>query len=182
MHPINLPGDLTPQQQIARILRVNQAGEYGAIRIYAGQLAVLKHSAVGSVLEHMHAQEQHHLNTFNQLLVQRRVRPTLLSPLWHIMGYALGYVTAKMGVEAAMACTDAVEEVIDDHYRSQQQVLEHMPQEQELTATIARFRAEELEHQAIAIEQGARQSPGYKVLSTGIKTISKMAIWLSTRI
>src|SRR5919199_5939802 len=114
-----LPGDLTPAETIERIIRVDHAGEYGAARIYEGQLAVLGRGDKGDLLRHMKAQEQVHLDTFGALIAKRRVRPTALLPFWHVAGYALGAITAAMGERAAMACTVAVEEAIDEHYASQ---------------------------------------------------------------
>src|SRR5438128_328332 len=114
-----LPGDLEPDALIHRIIRVDHAGEYGAKRIYEGQLAVLGRSAAAPALRHMAEQEQTHLAAFETLMVERRVRPTLLQPVWHLAGFALGAATALLGERAAMACTIAVEEVIDAHYQSQ---------------------------------------------------------------
>src|SRR5215470_4425335 len=114
-----LPGDLTPEQLIDRVIRVDQAGEYGARRIYEGQLAVLPPGPGRVAVEHMAAQERRHLAAFDQMLSDRRARPTALQPLWHVAGFALGAATALLGAKAAMACTVAVEEVIDEHYRRQ---------------------------------------------------------------
>ena len=111
-----LPGDLTAEDLVARMIRVDQAGEYGARRIYEGQLAVLAGKPGGEAVRHMYEQELAHLETFDKLIAERRVRPTALQPVWHIAGFALGAATALMGEKAAMACTVAVEEVIDEHY------------------------------------------------------------------
>ena len=179
------PGDLSPRQIVERILRVDQAGEYGAIRIYAGQRAVLRrrlppgHKARQAV-EHMARQEQRHKQAFDDLLIERRVRPTLLQPLWHVAGFALGAASAMLGEKAAMACTVAVEEVIDEHYARQAAILGD--DEKPLRAAIEEFREEELEHRNEALEQGAEQAPAYPMLSSGIKAVSRLAIWLSTRI
>lgn len=171
------PGDLTKDELLARIIRVDQAGEYGARRIYEGQLAVLgRHPQV----EHMAEQEREHLAHFNQLMVERRVRPTLLAPFWHVAGFALGAATALMGEAAAMACTEAVEEVIDEHYARQSAQLGS--DEAPLKATIDQFRAEEVEHRDIARDHGAANAPAYPVLTTAIKRASRLAIWLSERI
>jgi 3-demethoxyubiquinol 3-hydroxylase len=128
----------------------------------------------------MAAQEKRHLAEFDQLLVARRVRPTALAPLWHIAGFALGAATALLGVRAAMACTVAIEEVIDAHYADQAERLGDS--EPALKATIEEFRGDELEHRAVALEQGARETLGYEVLTTAIKAGSRLAIFLSTRI
>ena len=118
-----LPGDPTPRQYVERAIRVDHAGEYGAKRIYQGQLAVLGRSKYGPMIEHMKAQEQVHLDTFSRLIAQRRVRPTALLPIWHVAGFALGAATALLGHRGAMACTVAVEEAIDEHYRAQEDAL-----------------------------------------------------------
>lgn len=175
-----LPGDRSETETLARILRVNQAGEYGAKRIYAGQLAVLRHKASGPVIEHMAEQEEKHLQTFNRMITERKVRPTLLQPFWHVAGFALGAGTALLGEKAAMACTVAVEEVIDEHYAAQ--LAELGPEEQPLKETIAQFRAEELEHRDTGLAHHAEQAVAYPVLTSGIKAASRLAIWLSTRV
>lgn len=175
-----LPGDPSAEARIARILRVDQAGEYGAKRIYEGQIAVLGRGPRAKTLQHMYEQELEHLEHFDRQLVERRVRPTLLQPLWHIAGFALGAGTALIGEKAAMACTVAIEETIDEHY--QKQLEELGPEEEDLKDRISKFREEELEHRDIGIEHGAEEAPGYEVLSTAIKTGSRLAIWLSERI
>ncbi len=175
-----LPGDPTRDEIVARILRVDHAGEYGAVRIYEGQLAVLGNSPVGPVIRRMAEQERRHLEAFNRLLPARRVRPTALSPLWHVLGYALGAATAMLGERAAMACTVAVEEVIDEHYASQAAQLGE--EEPELKNAIEEFRRDEIAHRDEAIAHDALQTPGYELLSTAIKAGSRLAIWLSTRI
>ena len=175
-----LPGDLTPRQQVERMIRVNHAGEYGAKRIYAGQLAVLGKSASGDMLRHMAAQEEEHLKAFSEVMVARNVRPTLLSPLWHVAGYAMGAATALLGEKAAMACTVAVESVIDEHYAAQEARLGET--EPELKAMISKFRAEEKEHHDTALEYGAEASPFFGAITGVIKLQTKFAIWLSSRI
>jgi ubiquinone biosynthesis monooxygenase Coq7 len=175
-----LPGDPSESELVARILRVDQAGEYGAVRIYEGQLAVLGGTAAGAVIKRMAAQEQRHLDAFNKLLPQRKVRPTALTPLWHVAGFALGAATALLGERAAMACTVAVEEVIDAHYAGQTAALGE--REPELKTMIEEFRREELAHRDEGLAHGAEQAPGYEVLSAAIKAGSRVAIWLSTRI
>lgn len=178
--PGRLPGDLTREQLVERILRVDQAGEYGAVRIYAGQLAVLGRTAAGSVIRDMAATERAHLATFDHLVAKRRVRPTALQPFWHVAGFALGAVTAAMGPKAAMACTEAVEEVIDEHYARQVAVLGD--DEADLRDTCERYRREEVEHGAAAVEHGARDAIAYRPLTEVIKRGSRAAIWLSERI
>lgn len=178
--PPRLPGDPPRQEIIARMIRVDHAGEYGAARIYEGQLAVLGTSASGPVIRRMADQEKRHLAAFDRLMVERRVRPTLLSPLWHVAGFALGAATALLGERAAMACTVAVEEVIEEHYRSQTEALGDS--EPGLKATIEEFRANEIEHRDTGLAHGARDAAGYPVLSTAVKAGSRLAIWLSTRL
>jgi Ubiquinone biosynthesis protein COQ7 len=169
-------------RKIAAMIRVDHAGEYGAVRIYQGQLDALKGSPAQPIIEHMQAQEMDHLQTFNNLMVQNRVRPSLLNPLWHVAGYALGYVTGKLGERAAMACTVAVEEVIDAHYSEQERYLENLPDQADLQTTITRFRQEELEHRDIGLEHDAQNAPGYELITGVVKTASKLAIWLSKRL
>ena len=174
-----LPGDLTPEQLVERVIRVDQAGEYGARRIYEGQLAVLKHGPDRSAVEHMAEQEGRHLAAFDRLLGDRRVRPTALQPIWHVAGFALGAATALLGPKAAMACTVAVEEVIDEHYRRQGEALPES--EGELKETIESFRREELEHRDTGLAHGAEEAVAYPLLTGAIKTGSRLAIWLAER-
>lgn len=175
-----LPGDLPRRERIARMIRVDHAGEYGAKRIYEGQLAVLGRGPKGPVIEHMAEQEREHLDTFDRLVAERGVRPTLLHPLWHVGAFAMGAATALLGDRAAMACTVAVEEVIDDHYARQAEALGE--DEPELKAVIERFRAEELEHREIGLQHEAEQAPGYRLLSGAVKAATRTAIWLSERV
>lgn len=168
-------------ENIKQMIRVDQAGEYGAARIYAGQLAVIgdRHPA-SRAIRHMAAQEQRHLDTFNLLISEQRVRPTLLQPIWHVAGFALGAVTAAIGPEAAMACTAAIETEIDRHYSQQIESLgDSSPA---LSATIAEFRDEELEHKATALAQGAERAPAYPVMSAAIRFGCRAAIALSKRL
>lgn len=175
-----LPGDIPKEEAIARMIRVDQAGEYGAMRIYQGQLAVLGNSADGPVLREMADTEKEHLKTFDRLLADRHVRPTALQPLWHLAGFALGAGSALLGRKAAMACTVAVEEVIEQHYQEQAERLDDS--EDELRATIQDFRDEEIAHKETALVHDAEGAPGYPVLTSAIKAGSRLAIWLSERI
>ena len=162
------------------MLRVDHAGELGAERIYAGQLVVLGESACGGALRHMYEQEVVHYRTFDRLLQERKVRPTVLQPLWRVMGFTLGVTTAMLGEKAAMACTVAIEDEIDAHYARQ---YDSLPEgEQELKEIIERFRAEELEHRDTGLDHAAERTLGYRFLYRGIRTGSKLAIWLSERI
>lgn len=171
---------MVAKDRLSAMLRVNQAGEYGAQRIYEGQLAILKNSAIAPTLKHMSEQEQHHLQTFNQMIVEHNVRPTLLQPLWHVGGFALGAVTALISEKAAHACTIAVEEVIAEHYQGQLDELAGT--EPDIEQVIQQFQAEEIEHKNLAEQEGGREAIAFPALSLAIKTITKTAIWLSTRI
>jgi len=176
----DLPGDLPRGESIHRMIRVDHAGEYGARRICEGQLAVLGRRRDADPIRHMATQEKRHLDAFDKLIGERRVRPTALHPLWHVAGYALGAATALLGREAAMACTVAVEEVIDEHYAKQAARLG--ADDPELKTMIEAFRAEEIEHRDIALAEGAERAPAYDLLRDAIKTGSRVAIWLAERI
>jgi 3-demethoxyubiquinol 3-hydroxylase len=178
--PPYLPGDPPPEAEIDGMLRVDHAGEYGAVRIYEGQLAVLGRGRARDAIRRMAEQEQRHLAAFDELMREYRARPTLLSPLWHVAGYALGAATALLGERAAMACTVAVEEVIDEHYASQAERLGDA--DPALTETILQFRADELAHRDTALAHGADEAPGYDLLAAFVKTGSRLAIWLSERV
>ena len=163
------------------MLRVDQAGEYGATRIYAGQLAVMgERGPTGRAIARMAAQEQLHRVRFDAMMVRRGIRPTLLQPLWDVAGFALGAATALMGPRAAMACTAAVETEIGRHYEEQLEALG--PDDPELADAITEFRAEELEHREAAIAAGAEETPGYPLLSGAIRLGCRIAIGLSKRI
>lgn len=163
------------------MLRVDQAGEFGATRIYAGQLAVLgdRHPDA-RVIAGMAAQEERHRRIFDAMITRRGVRPTALQPIWNVAGFALGAVTAAIGPRAAMACTAAVETEIDRHYAEQLEALGNV--DPELAATIADFKAEEMEHHDTAIAHGAEQAPAYPLLSGVIRLGCRAAIALSKRI
>ena len=170
-----------PRPDTASMLRVNQAGEYGATRIYAGQLAVLRRNCPEArLVARMAAQEQRHLKRFNALMAERRVRPTALQPLWNVAGFALGAATALMSEEAALACTDAVETEIDRHYS--EQLAELGDDDPELSADIEEFRAEELEHRDSARAAGATSAIGYPLLTAAIRAGCRVAIGLSKRV
>ena len=171
----------TDKTILDEIIRVDHAGEYGATRIYDGQIAVFgKDSKIGKTIQHMADQEQEHIEKFNELLIEKRVRPTALLPVWNIAGFALGAGTALMGEKAAMACTVAVEKVIGEHYREQQNLLED--DEKELKKTIAKFEKDELEHHDIGLEHDAENAPGYKVMTKVIEIGCKAAIAISKKI
>ena len=176
---LGLPGDR--RETTAAMIRVDHAGEYGAARIYAGQLAVMGSRAPGSAeIARMKFQEQRHLEVFERLLTERRVRPTLLQPVWHVAGYALGVATALLGPKAAMACTAAVETEIDKHY--QEQLDQLGDSDPELSAAILDFQAEEVEHRDLALAAGAEQAIGYPVLSAVIRFGCRVAIAAAKRV
>lgn len=181
---ITLPGSRALKAEIERMIRVDHAGEFGAQRIYAGQLAVLdknkSNPALRAKIAHMARQEDEHLTAFEKLIVEKKVRPTALHPLWHLAGYALGAATAALGEKAAMACTVAVEEVIDEHYASQLRAL--ADDEPALRKLIKQFRDEEIEHKHIGLDGGAEDLLYYPLLRMLIRAGSKTAIWLSERV
>ncbi|MGF1607191.1 MAG: demethoxyubiquinone hydroxylase family protein [Rhodothalassiaceae bacterium] len=179
--PRPLPGDRPLADQIARMIRVDHAGEYGAAQIYKGQLAVLgdRHRLTPQI-RHMREQEQRHLDTFDRLVTDRGIRPTAIQPLWAVAGFTLGAVTAVMGERALMACTAAVEEVIDTHYAEQREALGN--HDSELAEIVEDFRKEEAEHRDIALAHDAEKTPGYNLLSGAIKAGCRAAIFLSKRV
>ena len=176
------PGDR--QSRIGEMLRVDHAGEYGAVQIYKGQRAVfdaLPHkSRTADLLAEMEEGEAHHLATFDALLAERRIRPTLFSPIWNAAGFGLGAVTALMGEKAAMACTAAVEDVIEQHYAEQAKELAEV--EPGLAKTIEEFREDELEHKHTAEQEGAESAPGFNLLKTIVQTGCRAAIKLSEKV
>jgi ubiquinone biosynthesis monooxygenase Coq7 len=179
--PANFPRPGQKAVDTAAMLRVDQAGEYGATRIYAGQLAVMgdRHPMSRSIAA-MAGQEERHRVQFDAMMRARGVRPTMLQPLWHVAGFALGAVTAAIGPEAAMACTAAIETEIDRHYSEQLDELDGA--DAELAGAIAEFQAEEVEHLETALAQGAEKAPAYPLLSGAIRLGCRAAIALSKRI
>ena len=180
------PFAVSRKRQVDSMLRVDHAGEYAATRIYEGQLAVfggLAHKReFRAKLEEMQAEEQRHLGVFNELLVERETRPSLLSPLWGAAGFALGAGTALLGERAAMACTAAVEEVIGEHYRRQEQALAGMEGEEALCSMIGEFRADELAHRAAALEAEAEQAFAYLPLTRLIQAGCRLAIRIAEKV
>ncbi len=181
-HGPRLLGDPNKDQAVERMLRVDHAGEYGAVRIYEGQLAVFGKSQNAPIIQHMLDQEKQHLKTFDKLVGDRKIRPTALLPFWHLAGFALGAGTALLGEKAAMACTVAVEEVIDEHYSDQISELNANGEEEGLQETFEAFRLEELEHRQTGLNNGAESALGYELLTGAVKAGSRLAIWLSTRV
>jgi ubiquinone biosynthesis monooxygenase Coq7 len=179
-----MPGQSAKQRRLAEMIRVDHAGEYGAVQIYRGQQAVFGRSEskarAARIIADMEAGEQDHLKTFDRLLAERGVRPTLMAPVWRVAGFGLGAVTALMGETAAHACTEAVEDVIEEHYGRQSRALEGV--DRELKTVVDQFREDEIGHKQTAIEQGARNAPGYSVLSAVIKSGCRAAIRISEKI
>ena len=170
-------------QDRSRMIRVDQAGEYGATRIYAGQIAVMGDRGPQSPeIRAMAEQEAAHLAKFDALMARRGPRPTALQPLWSAAGYALGAATALIGPEAAMACTAAVEQEIDRHYTRQLEELERDGDDPELAAMIAEFRDDERAHRNAAIAAGAERAPAYPLLSGAIRLGCRAAIRLAQKI
>lgn len=183
---------------MSRVIRVDQAGELGANYIYAGQYFVLanKYPHLKPVLKHMWDQEIHHHNTFNNLQLKNRVRPSLFTPLWKVGAFAMGAGTAMISPRAAMACTEAVETVIGGHYNEQLRCLNNQynldtsdnstvgqPEEiKSLIANIKQFRDDELEHLNTAIEHDSKLAVPYWLLTEGIKGICRVAIWGAERV
>lgn len=179
------PG-MARDKAIEEMIRVDHAGEYGAVRIYAGQLAVFRNLPgkrdMAQALERMAEDEKIHLARFNDIINERGVRPTALAPVWHVAGFALGAATALLGEKAAHACTAAIEEVIDGHYAEQVRKLDELGHsESELRDTIEQFRLEEVQHKDEAIAAGARQAPAYPLLSDAIKAACRIAIKISEK-
>ena len=171
------------KRDIHRMIRVDQAGEFGATRIYAGQWAVMGDNGPHSAeTRGMAEQERGHRERFDALMAERGVRPTALQPFWDVAGYALGAATALMGPEAAMACTAAVEEEIDQHYSDQLDRLEADGADPELAAMIEEFREDEREHRDAALAAGAERAPAYPVLSGLIRAGCRAAIRISERV
>jgi ubiquinone biosynthesis monooxygenase Coq7 len=179
-----MPGEDVRERRLAEMLRVDHAGEYGAVQIYRGQRAVFDRiegkAHAARVIADMEAGEQEHLKTFDRMLAERSVRPTVMAPLWRVMGFGLGAATALMGERAAHACTEAVEDVIEEHYGRQSQALAGV--DAELKHVVDKFREDEIGHKETAVEQGARDAFGYSVLSAVIKVGCRAAIRISEKI
>jgi ubiquinone biosynthesis monooxygenase Coq7 len=167
------------------MLRVDHAGEYGAVAIYKGQLAVFRRQQgrerITGQLEEMAGQEQDHLDAFDKLLASGQVRPTAMSPVWNAAGFALGAATALLGEKAAHACTEAVESVIEEHYGDQVAELEAAG-ETDLAGKLSKFRDEEIAHKDLATAEGAAQAPGYPVLTALISAGCRLAIRISEKV
>lgn len=177
-----LPGP--HDRRLEEMLRVDHAGEYGAVNIYRGQRAVFSRlpgkARMATLLEEMEDGEAHHLETFDRMLIDKGVRPTVLAPLWNAAGFALGAGTALLGEKTAMACTSAVERVIEKHYA--EQVAELGPEHGALRDTLAQFREDEIGHHDTAIEEGAETAPAYGLFKRVIEAGCKAAIAISQKV
>lgn len=178
------PGPHARRTRLAEILRVDHAGELGAVHIYRGQRAVIDAARgkqrTAAQLAEMEGHETEHLARFNALLNERQVRPTLLAPVWRAAGFAIGAGTALLGEKAAHACTEAVETVIEEHYAGQ--IAELQARDPTLAAELSKFRDEELAHRDIAVSEGARDAPGYGLLSAVIRAGCRAAIKISEKV
>lgn len=179
-----MPGESAHERRLAEMIRVDHAGEFAAVQIYRGQRAVFDRvpgmAHASALVAEMEAGEQEHLSTFDNLVREREVRPTIMAPLWRLASFGLGAATALMGEKAAHACTAAVEEVIEQHYADQIANLDDA--ESEFRDTITRFREDEIGHKETALEEGAREAPGYVFLSAVIKLGCRAAIRISEKI
>lgn len=183
IHPAR-PGQGSVAQRLAEILRVDHAGELGAVHIYRGQRAVFAagqdREGIEGQLAEMEAHEAAHLKAFDTLLTDHNVRPTLFTPLWRMAGFALGAGTALMGEKAAHACTEAVETVIEQHYAGQ--IAELKDRDPELAEALSQFRDDELAHRDHAVAEGAREAPAYPLLSAVIQAGCRAAIKISEKL
>jgi len=182
--PLPHPGESGLAGRLAEILRVDHAGELGAVAIYRGQRAVLGAAAgqerIAGQLAEMETQEAEHLARFDQLILKNGVRPTALAPIWRLAGFALGAGTALLGPKAAHACTEAVENVIEQHYAGQVEELSAV--KPALAEELAKFREEEIAHRDLAVAEGARDAPGHRLLSAVIGAGCRAAIKLSEKL
>lgn len=180
-----MPGKTRDERRMAEMIRVDHAGEYGAVAIYEGQLAVFRgnpaKTRIANQLRHMAEDEQAHLDAFDDFIRNRGVRPTALMPIWKVAGRTLGVVTALIGEKAAHACTEAVETVIEGHYTDQIAELETMGDD-ELRTRFTQFRDEEVAHKDLAVEEGAREAFGYPILSRVIESGCRAAIAVTTKV
>ena len=174
----------TNQKILEEIIRVDHAGERGAIKIYEGQLLALKtikqDNDLKDTIEEMKEHEKEHLEYFEKEIQKRKIKPTYFLPLWDVMGVALGFGTAMLGKKAAMVCTASVEEVIEDHYQNQIKKLGN--DEKDLKAKIEKFKNDEIDHKNIAYKSGATNKGLYSIMDKIIKTSSKIAITISEKI
>ena len=177
------PGQGAQDDRVAEMLRVDHAGELAAVHIYRGQAAVFggtREDALARDFQRMEGEEQTHLDAFETILRERRIRPTVMAPVWRLAALGLGAGTALLGRKAAHACTEAVESVIEEHYAGQ--IAEVSASDPDLAARLTRFRDDELGHRDHAVTEGAREAPAYPLLSAVIKTGCRLAIAISEKI
>ena len=176
--------DKTNKKTLEEIIRVDHAGERGAIKIYEGQLLALKtfkqNPSLKRKIEDMKEHEKEHYEYFDNQIKKRNIKPTKLLPLWDVMGVTLGFGTAMLGEKAAMLCTASVEEVIDGHYKDQ--TFKLGKDEKKLKDKIMKFREDELHHKDIAYNEGATKQGFYSIMDKVIKTGSKLAIKISEKV
>jgi len=174
----------TNPKKLEKFIRVDHAGERGAIKIYEGQLlalsTIVKNEDLKKTINAMKKHEEEHCNFFEDEIKKRNINPTKLLPLWDLLGLGLGFGSTILGKKAAMLCTASVEEVIDEHYKNQIDQLEN--DEKNLKETITKFRRDELNHKDIAYEEGATKKGFYSIMDKIIKTGSKFAISVSEKI
>ena len=168
------------KKKLESYIRVNHAGEFGAIRIYEGQIAALKNSSILPLLEEMKSQEAVHLRAFEEEIKNRKIRPTAFLPLWSVLGYGLGYISGKLGEKAAMACTQGVEEIIDGHYQEQLDELSVL--EQSLKDKIKQFQQDEIHHKDVAMENGSSDSKSHRAFASIVRAATLFAIQVSKKI
>lgn len=164
-------------KDLHKIIRVDHAGEYGAKMIYKGQIDFTRNPETRAKIQEMLEHELEHLEYFEQAIKEKNIRPTIFSPLWHVAGYGLGAITALLGDKMAMACTAAVETVIEEHYENQITTLA----DGELKNSLSKFKADEAHHKDLAIDSEALEAPCYNIFAKFVKHSSKAAIWLSER-
>ena len=174
----------TNQKTLEEIIRVDHAGERGAIKIYEGQLLALKtvkqDNDLRDKIEEMKEQEKEHLEYFEKEIQKRKIKPTYLLPVWDLMGVALGFGTALLGKKAAMLCTASVEEVIEEHYQSQLKKIGD--DEENLKEKIEKFKVDEVDHKNMAYKSGATNKGLYSIMDKVIRTGSRIAITISEKI
>ena len=170
--------------KVEEIIRVDHAGERGAVKIYEGQLlalnTIIKDESLKKTIEEMKVHEKEHCQFFENEIKKRNIKPTKLLPLWDLLGVSLGFGSTLLGKKAAMLCTASVEEVIDEHYQNQIDYLGN--EEKILKKKIVKFREDELHHKDIAYEKGATKKGLYSIMDKIIKTGSKIAINISEKV
>lgn len=167
---------------IEEIIRVDHAGEYGAVEIYSGQLKYIKDNNARSLIEEMCKGEKIHLQYFEKQIKKRNIRPTIMIPLWKFLGKSLGVISSIGGTKLAMALTESVESVIDNHYDHQLSYLKEIKKENDLVLNIEKFKQDELDHKHIAISNGSKEAPIYRSFSIFVKSICKLSIAISKKL